>query len=122
MCRRPQEGWEKGVQRREAYLLNQQLWSAVAVLLPNGLSKNGHTVNHCTCTQCAMGCCFVLQYVVGELAWYPNCISVPLMPNYGVAEEPKGMIHVRLYKIEGLKSQDFMSKSDAYVQFEVGRA
>jgi len=37
----------------------------------------------------------LLQYVVTQLMLYPNQVSVPLMPNYGVADEPKGMLHIR---------------------------
>lgn len=53
---------------------------------------------------------------------YPNSVSVPLMTNFGVPEQPQGMIHIRLQKIENLKTTDFMTKGDPYVVFEVGRA
>jgi hypothetical protein len=59
------------------------------------------------------------QYVVKQLALYPNSISVPLMENFGVPLAPKGMIHVRLHKIANLKSTDYLTKGDAYVVFEV---
>jgi hypothetical protein len=60
-----------------------------------------------------------MQLVVTKVALYPNSISVPLMPNYG-QEGAKGMLHVRLHKIEGIASFDLLSKSDPYVVFEVG--
>jgi hypothetical protein len=59
------------------------------------------------------------QYVVKEVALYPNSISVPLMPNFGVPENPKGMLHVRLLRMRNFKSSDTLNKSDPYVVFEV---
>lgn len=63
-----------------------------------------------------------LQYVVKEIALYPNSVSVPLMENFGVPHAPKGMIHVKLERITNLKSTDFITKGDPYVVFEVSAA
>jgi len=41
------------------------------------------------------------------------------MTNYGVPADPKGMLHITLTKIQGLKSTDLLTKGDAYVVFEV---
>jgi Ca2+-dependent lipid-binding protein len=41
-----------------------------------------------------------IAFVVTEVALYPNSVSVPLMPNYGIPEAPKGMVHVRLHRAE----------------------
>lgn len=60
------------------------------------------------------------QYVVKEVALYPNSVSVPLMDNYGVRRQPKGMLEVTLHGIKGLKSTDLVTKGDPYVVFEVG--
>ncbi len=57
--------------------------------------------------------------MVGQLALYPASVSLPLMANYGAMGEPKGMLHVQLHKVEGLKSSDIASKADPYVVFEV---
>lgn len=59
------------------------------------------------------------QYVMKEVALYPNSISVPLLANYGVPPAPKGMLHITLKTIEGLKSTDYLTKGDPYVVFEV---
>jgi hypothetical protein len=59
------------------------------------------------------------QYVVKEVALYPNSVSVPLMANYGVPHQPKGMVHITLHSITGLKSTDMLTKGDPYVEFEV---
>jgi len=64
----------------------------------------------------------LLQYVVKEIALYPNSVSVPLMENFGVPRAPKGMIHVKLERITNLKSTDFITKGDPYVVFEVSAA
>ena len=58
--------------------------------------------------------------MVKEVALYPNSISVPLMSNFGVPENPKGMLHVRLLRMKSFKSADTFGKSDPYVVFEVG--
>jgi hypothetical protein len=60
-----------------------------------------------------------LQYIVKEVALYPNSVSVPLMANYGVPHQPKGMVHITLHSITGLKSTDMLTKGDPYVVFEV---
>ena len=54
-----------------------------------------------------------------EVALYPNSISVPLMTNYGVPHQPKGMLHITLHGISNLKSTDLITKGDPYVVFEV---
>jgi len=62
---------------------------------------------------------YATQFVVKEVALYPNSISVPLMSNFGVPENPKGMLHVRLLRMKSFKSADTFGKSDPYVVFEV---
>ncbi len=68
---------------------------------------------------CLLPCVPAVQYVVKEIALYPNSVSVPLLPNYGVPPHPRGMIHITLHSISNLKSTDFITKGDAYVEFEV---
>jgi hypothetical protein len=41
------------------------------------------------------------------------------MANYGVPHQPKGMVHITLHSITGLKSTDMLTKGDPYVVFEV---
>eukprot|EP00878_Enallax_costatus_P009636 GHUV01010067.1.p1 GENE.GHUV01010067.1~~GHUV01010067.1.p1 ORF type:complete len:515 (+),score=110.80 GHUV01010067.1:357-1901(+) len=62
---------------------------------------------------------WITRYVMSQLMLYPNSVSVPLMTNFGIPEDPQGMVHVTLQKIEGLKSTDFMTKGDPYAVFEI---
>lgn len=80
-----------------------------------------HLLSHSGCSGLQLSVS-LLQYVCKEIALYPNSISVPLMENYGVRKQPKGMVHVTLHSITGLKSTDLLSKGDPYVVFEVGAA
>lgn len=57
--------------------------------------------------------------MVKQLLLYPNSVSVPLMPNFGVTPEPQGMVRITLSRIEGLKSTDLLTKGDPYVVFTV---
>lgn len=57
--------------------------------------------------------------MIKEIALYPNSVSVPLLANYGVPKQPRGMLHITLQSITNLKSTDYITKGDPYVVFEV---
>ncbi|KAI8467075.1 MAG: C2 domain-containing protein [Monoraphidium minutum] len=60
-----------------------------------------------------------ISYVVKEVMLYPNSVSVPLMTNFGAPKDPVGMLHIKLSRIEGLKTSDVVGKGDAYVVFSI---
>jgi hypothetical protein len=53
---------------------------------------------------------------------YPNSVTVPVMTNYGQPPEPKGMLYVRVIRMEGFENQDLIGKQDPYVTLEVRHA
>jgi len=59
-----------------------------------------------------------LHLVAGKMIVYPNEFSVPLMPNYGLPDPPKGILRVNVVSGHGLKSS-FMDRVDPFVQLEI---
>lgn len=55
-----------------------------------------------------------------QLMLYPNSVTVPVMTNYGQPLDPKGMLYIRVIKMEGFENQDMIGKQDPYVTLEVG--
>lgn len=54
-----------------------------------------------------------------ELLLYPNRVTVPLMANFGAPPDPAGMLHVRLHRVEGFRTNDVLGKGNPYVMFQV---
>lgn len=59
-----------------------------------------------------------LHLVAGKMIVYPNDFSVPLMPNYGLPDPPKGILRIKVVSGHGLKSS-FFDKVDPFVQLEI---
>jgi hypothetical protein len=49
---------------------------------------------------------------------YPNEFSLPLMPGYGIAPPPCGMLHVKVVSAGGLKGR-LWDEVDPFVSLEV---
>jgi Ca2+-dependent lipid-binding protein len=54
---------------------------------------------------------FGLQHVLNGMLIYPNSLSFPIMPNFGVPPPPKGALNVKL-----LRAENLVKGSDTYVK------
>ena len=60
----------------------------------------------------------VLSLLAGKYLLYPNEISVPIMPNFGLPEPPKGILRIHIAYGRNLKSS-WLDEVDPFVEIEV---
>eukprot|EP00889_Picochlorum_renovo_P005355 jgi/Picre1/32385/NNA_007731.t1 len=60
----------------------------------------------------------VLSLLAGKYLIYPNEISVPIMPNFGFPEPPKGILRIHIAYARDLKSS-WLDEVDPFVEIEV---
>lgn len=49
---------------------------------------------------------FAIQHVLNGILIYPNSLSFPIMPNFGIPPPPKGCLNIKLLKGDGIKGGD----------------
>lgn len=57
---------------------------------------------------------FAIQHVLGGMMIYPNCMSFPIMKNFGVPPPPIGALNIKLLRGENIKGGD-----DTYIKIQV---